>query len=144
MPAPTVLTQICGNTIAEKTTGHGVITAFGDSDVTQHGHCYGTSSNPDTSGSKTTLGAAPNLGQFQSDITGLTPGTHYYIRAYATNTTGTSYGINVEIDTGGTIGNRDLGVRGKNLHYFDEHGTERKIDGVAVTGDSDLLTYMLG
>ena len=144
MAAPTVLTQIVGNTIAEKTTGHGVITDFGDSAVTQHGHCWDTSTNPTTSNDKTTLGAAPNLGQFQSDITGLTPGTHYYFRAYATNTTGTAYGINVETDTAGTIGKRDLGVRGKNLHYFDEHGLERKIDGVAVTGDSDILTYMLG
>jgi hypothetical protein len=32
------------------------------------------------------------LGSFTSNITGLDPGTTYYIRAYATNSTGTGYG----------------------------------------------------
>ncbi len=130
----TVTTQACTNTTAYSSTGHGLYSARGDSSVTQHGHCWSTSANPTTAlSTKTTNGAAPNLGQFQSAITGLTPGTTYYVVAYATNTQGTHYGSDVTITTGSTIGRRHLWTEGTDLHYFDEYGTERKIEGLAVT-----------
>jgi hypothetical protein len=43
----------------------------------------------------------PGTGTFTSDFTGLSPGTDYYVRAYATNATGTAYGSDVSfISTG--------------------------------------------
>lgn len=44
-------------------------------------------------------GVSIDLGQFVSSLTGLLGGTHYYVRAYATNTSGTSYGSVEEFDT---------------------------------------------
>ncbi len=38
-------------------------------------------------------------GTFASNITGLTPDTKYYIRAYATNSAGTAYGNEVSVTT---------------------------------------------
>lgn len=129
---PTVTTQACTYVIAQSATGNGNLIDLGDSAVTQHGHCWGTSSNPTTSDSKTTLGTG-TLGQFTSAITGLTPGTKYYVRAYATNTTTTTYGANVEIAGDvTTIGKRYWWVEGKEFHYYDQWGAERKIEGVPV------------
>lgn len=137
--APAVTTLACTNTIAQKSTGHAILTDIGAAAVTQHGHCWNTSSNPTVDGggnylAATTLGAAPNLGHFTSLITGLTPGTKYYVRAYATNSTGTSYGGNVEIAGNvTTIGHREWWVEKKDFCYFDEYGQERHIEGRPVT-----------
>ena len=46
---------------------------------------------------KTTNGAAN--GAYTSNITGLTPGTLYYVRSYATNSVGTSYGAQTSFTT---------------------------------------------
>ena len=134
MAAPTVTTQANQNTIAERSMGWGNLTSLGDSAVTQHGHCWATSTNPTTSDSKRELGAAPNLGQYKSWMTNLTPGTLYYVRDFATNSSGTAYGSNVTITTTATLGNRAWWVEGTAFHYFDQHGVERKFEGTTVTG----------
>jgi uncharacterized protein (TIGR02145 family) len=70
----------------------GNVTDEGGTAVTVRGVCWSTSVNPTVSlTTKTTDGSGP--GTFTSSITGLTPGTAYYVRAYATNSTGTAYGI---------------------------------------------------
>jgi len=68
----------------------GDVTSDGGSSVTARGVCWSTSQNPTTSNSKTTNGTG--LGTYTSNITGLSPNTTYYVRAYATNSNGTSYG----------------------------------------------------
>ncbi|MFZ4707931.1 MAG: LamG domain-containing protein, partial [Bacteroidales bacterium] len=81
-------------------TIQGEITNLGDGLVTQHGHCYSISQNPNISGSKTELGAKNSLGNFTSQVDGLQQLTTYYIRAYATNSMGTSYGNEISFVTG--------------------------------------------
>lgn len=71
----------------------GNITSDGNATVTARGVCWATTTNPTVTGSKTTDGAG--TGTFVSNITGLTAGTTYYVRAYATNSVGTSYGNEV-------------------------------------------------
>jgi len=66
------------------------VTSDGGSSVTARGVCWSTSQNPTTSNSKTTNGTG--LGTYTSNITGLSPNTTYYVRAYATNSQGTAYG----------------------------------------------------
>ncbi|MFZ4726543.1 MAG: formylglycine-generating enzyme family protein, partial [Paludibacter sp.] len=51
---------------------------------------WSTSSSPTITNSKTTDGIG--TGTFTSSLTGLTAGTTYYLRAYATNSAGTGYG----------------------------------------------------
>ncbi|OPZ41555.1 MAG: hypothetical protein BWY95_02583 [Bacteroidetes bacterium ADurb.BinA104] len=66
------------------------MTSDGGSSVTARGVCWSTSQNPTTSNSKTTNGTG--LGTYTSHITGLSPNTTYYVRAYAINSQGTAYG----------------------------------------------------
>ena len=68
----------------------GNITSDGGATVIARGVCWSTGSMPTIADSKTTDGTG--MGIFSSSITGLTANTTYYVRAYATNSTGTSYG----------------------------------------------------
>ena len=96
---PTVTTQsVTGNTI-NSATGNGTITYLGSSNPTEHGVCWSTTENPTIGGNKTTEGAVSATGTFTSSITGLSPNTTYYVRAYATNADGTSYGEQVSFVT---------------------------------------------
>jgi hypothetical protein len=68
----------------------GTITSDGASPVTVRGVCWGVAQNPTISGSKTSDGTG--AGGFLSTMTGLSVGKTYYVRAYATNVIGTTYG----------------------------------------------------
>ncbi|MFN8207513.1 MAG: YDG domain-containing protein [Bacteroidales bacterium] len=65
----------------------------------QHGLCWGTSPQPTIAGSKTALGERNSLGKFTSLLTGLSPATKYYVRAYATDSQQTVYGNDLQIYT---------------------------------------------
>ena len=71
-------------------TLNGNISADGGTSVTARGFCWSTSPNPDIFNSKTTNGTG--AGTFTGSLAGLTANTLYYVRAYATNSQGTSYG----------------------------------------------------
>ncbi|RME89851.1 MAG: HYR domain-containing protein, partial [Candidatus Hydrogenedentota bacterium] len=58
--------------------------------TTARGVCWNTTGSPTISDAHTTDGAGP--GSYSSTLTGLTLGQTYYVRAYATNKVGTSYG----------------------------------------------------
>lgn len=126
---PTVITLTCESVVGDTATGRGDITVIGNPTPTAHGHCWNTTVNPTTSDGVVDNGAASVEGTFISAITGLTPGTGYYTRAYATNTQGTVYGANVYFVPPTT------GVRGRagytwdessNLRSFDENALERQ------------------
>lgn len=74
-----------------------VITDDGGNTVTSRGICWGTNSNPDINGSHIQNGN--NIGDYNTLISGLTPHTKYYARAYATNSTGTYYGNELTFTT---------------------------------------------
>jgi len=131
---PEVATLALTNITATTAIGNGNITSLGLSAVTEHGHCWATAANPTTADSKTTNGAG-EVGAFTSSITGLTPGTKYYVRAYATNSYGTSYGANYSFIAGSNISQRytrEIGVKTTELRYIGEDGIEYKVQGTAV------------
>jgi uncharacterized protein (TIGR02145 family) len=79
------------------TTG-GNVTDDGGYDIDYRGVCYGTSQNPTVASRVTHDGTG--TGPFISSLTGLTPGTTYYVRAYAMNRLGTGYGNEVSFSSG--------------------------------------------
>lgn len=65
------------------------VSASGGAEVTARGICWSTSPSPTVNDSHTT--DDNGIGGFVSNMTGLTPGTNYYVRAYAINSVGISY-----------------------------------------------------
>ena len=95
--APVITTAAVTNITGTQATCGGNITSDGGAEVTARGVCWSTSQNPTTSNSKTTDGTG--IGTFISTITGLAANSIYYIRAYASNSSGTSYGNQVSLTT---------------------------------------------
>ena len=77
----TAFSAICGGTITDE--GSGTIIA--------RGVCWAAKLNPTIYDLKTLDGTGP--GSFTSNISGLYAGIAYFVRAYATNSAGTGYGI---------------------------------------------------
>ncbi len=67
--------------------------------ITQHGHCYGKTPGPVTSGTKTELGSKTTPGIFTSNLTGLDTETKYYARAYCSHGKETEYGSEISFTT---------------------------------------------
>ena len=86
----TIVTDSVTNITTSSAVCGGNVTSDGGSTVTSRGICWSISPNPTIDNNKTTDGNG--VGEFTSDITGLTNGTTYYVRAYATNSKGTAYG----------------------------------------------------
>ena len=94
---PTVTTSTITNTGQTNATGGGNITSDGGGSVTARGVCWSTTANPTITESHTSDGSG--TGAFVSQLSGLTPNTPYYVRAYATNSSGTAYGNEVTFST---------------------------------------------
>ncbi len=81
----------------------GTIITDGGEDITAKGVCWSTSANPTIEGDfKTSDGAGS--ANFTSNIVGLSEGTTYYVRAYATNEVGTAYGNELSFTTNEVTG----------------------------------------
>jgi hypothetical protein len=89
-----IITSSITNLNSNSATCGGNVIVNGSTNVTNRGVCWSTSPNPTTSNSTTTNGTG--IGTFTSSITGLIPGTTYYVRAYAVNSIGTSYGNQIK------------------------------------------------
>jgi hypothetical protein len=95
--APTVTTAAVSEITQTTALSGGNITNNGGDEVTARGVCWATTSNPAISSSKTSDGTGN--GSFASNITGLTANTTYHVRAYATNSEGTAYGVELTFTT---------------------------------------------
>lgn len=87
----TITTASISSTTSITASSGGDVTSNGGGTITARGVVWGTSTSPDISlMTKTTDGTG--TGTFTSAITGLSPSTEYFVRAYATNSAGTAYG----------------------------------------------------
>ena len=100
---PTVTTNSITNIAANSATGGGNVTSDGGATVTERGICYATTANPTTANSKIVVGSG--TGTYTATMSGLTPSTTYYVRAFATNANGTGYGAQESFTTltGGSV-----------------------------------------
>lgn len=96
---PVLFTQAVSDVAAFTAYGNGNIYCLGTPNPTAFGFCWSTTANPTISSSKVDKGSASATGTFTAELTGLSPATTYYVRAYATNAAGTSYGEQVSFKT---------------------------------------------
>jgi hypothetical protein len=95
---PSVLTNSVSDITATQATSGGTITSDGCSAIIARGICWSTIKNPTTADSITSDGIG--VGNFISHIKGLIGNTTYFMRAYATNSKGsTIYGNEVSFKT---------------------------------------------
>lgn len=97
LKTPTVTTSPVTDIGPTSATGGGNVTDDGHTDIIVRGICWDTRKKPNTEDSKTA--DSYGTGVFTSQLTGLTPNTLYYVRAYAINSEGTSYGSQVTFTT---------------------------------------------
>jgi len=97
MAATTAASLITGSTA----TSGGNVTSDGGTPITERGICWATTSTPTTasSGKVFITNPSPGTGTFTANLTGLSGGTTYYVRAYAINSVGTTYGIQISFVT---------------------------------------------
>jgi len=88
---PTVNTHDVTHIDENSASSGGYIRASGGFPITARGVCWSNSPNPTVNDNNTSDGSG--LGKFDSEIAGLKQGSTYYLRAYATNSEGTAYGV---------------------------------------------------
>jgi hypothetical protein len=97
---PVVGTSTSAITGSSTASSGGYVSNDGGSPVSARGVCWSTVQNPTLADSCST-GGGTGIGYFSSTVTGLTGcGVVYYVRAYATNGTGTAYGNQSTVSTG--------------------------------------------
>ncbi len=94
---PTVTTMSVTDITTNSAKCGGTVTDEGDDSVTERGICWSTSQMPTINGSYLTCGSG--TGSFEGEMLQLLENTVYYVRAYATNSVGTSYGEEVSFQT---------------------------------------------
>jgi uncharacterized protein (TIGR02145 family) len=80
----------------------GNINSIGGSELTARGVCWSTNSEPNISDNKT-IDESVEKGDYSNELTGLTANTTYHVRAFATNSDGTSYGNTLSFKTTDTV-----------------------------------------
>lgn len=131
---PTVITSTITNITDSTATTGGTVTSEGNSVILQVGVCWDEQPNPTLLRSKTINGAG--TGSYISKLTDLKPNTTYYVRAYATNVSGTAYGNEISFKT-------TTPVVVKTWEYWN-NGLSNSTSGLVISFGGDLLTSCSG
>jgi uncharacterized protein (TIGR02145 family) len=99
----------------------GSISSNGGSSISSKGVVWSTNSGPSISNNLGITNEGSGISSYTSYISGLLPNTGYYLRAYATNAVGTSYGNEIYFITNNVVGsiftNPGLGVNFDGYQY---------------------------
>ncbi|MES2679418.1 MAG: sialidase family protein [Bacteroidota bacterium] len=98
-PMAAVSTRVVSAITDSTAIAGGNVSSGGSSALTAVGVCWDKKPNPTINSSHTNNGAS--AGDFVSQLINLKVGTTYYVRAYATNASGTSYGEELAFKTSG-------------------------------------------
>lgn len=140
-----ITTNNINSVTANSASCGGVVSNNGGSDIIEKGVCWSTSQNPTIANNKTMEGSGNN--NFTSTLSNLLSNTTYYVRAYATNSVGTSYGSQVFFHTAFKVG--DVYQGGKVAYIFEpgENGyVAGEIHGIIVATEdqSNFIAWSNG
>ena len=136
--APAITTVTATEITTQTATAGGSIVSDGGTAITEKGVCYGETADPTTSGNCVADESVETT--FSVSLTGLTPATTYFYRAFATSSVETVYGENLSLTTEGVIS-----ITSAQSFDVDENSSATTSVGtVAVTGDvQGTLTYSI-
>ncbi len=99
--APILATTTAATAISSNAAGSGGnVTSDGGDPITARGIVFSTNPTPVIGGGGVTqISASGTTGSFSSNLTGLAPLTLYYVRSFATNSAGTTYGTEISFTT---------------------------------------------
>ena len=103
MPVVTTNAATSINLAAGTATLNGKINSIGDPAYTERGFAYGTVHNPTIEDNTKKIADGTGTGDFSANVSGLVLNNVYYIRAYAKNVQGVSYGDEITLDFKGTL-----------------------------------------
>jgi uncharacterized protein (TIGR02145 family) len=95
---PIITTTKASSITIDGAKSGGSISSDGGAAISSRGIVWSTSPSPTIALTTKTIDGT-GTGPFSSNITGLIPNTKYYVKAYATNSVGTSYGAEEEFTT---------------------------------------------
>ncbi|MBX2899979.1 MAG: DUF1566 domain-containing protein [Cyclobacteriaceae bacterium] len=122
---PLISTEPVLSILTTSARSGGIVLDEGGSVIIARGVCWSTETAPTVElDSKTFDGSG--LGSFTSNISDLSPGTTYYLRAYATNEAGTSYGNEINFVTAIAIGSI---YKGGKVAYILQPGDPGYVEG---------------
>ena len=96
---PTVTTKDPTDINPNSATCSGRVTDDGGAIVSQRGICYSTEHNPDISSPLIEYASTGGTGTFYCDLSNLSPNTTYFVRAFAINSAGPGYGLEIAFKT---------------------------------------------
>jgi uncharacterized protein (TIGR02145 family) len=96
---PVLSTSDVSNITPIKATCGGIVTDEGSGIARLRGVCWSTTMNPTIDAHEGITYKGSGTGAFRSELTGLCPGTKYYVKAFAINRIGTAYGNEVSFIT---------------------------------------------
>jgi hypothetical protein len=149
---PSLTTTAITNITHNSAVSGGNITSDGGTTITARGICWSTNSNPIISNNISTVSGT--TGTFTANLTGLSQNTLYYVRAYASNTVGTSYGNEQTFTTQTNGGGEDcpshnllqnLTFNSSNTYTYRSSGTITTAgSGTSFTVNSGTVTLIAG
>jgi len=105
---PVVSTNAVTNPTQTTAISGGDVSDDGGAPVTARGICWSTSPEPTLQNTNLITQNGSGIGNFQSNLTNLTPDTQYYVRAYATNSVDTAYGVSLSFFTSTASGKPNI------------------------------------
>ncbi|MTD69259.1 T9SS type A sorting domain-containing protein [Flavobacterium sp. LC2016-13] len=99
--APTVATTAATNVKSVSATIGGIVNTDGGEPTVERGIVWAVTANPTIANHKFQIGTG--TGTFTNTVTGLTPGSLIYYRAYASNSGFTAYGTELTLTTGAAL-----------------------------------------
>lgn len=127
---PVLSTTAASNITSTTVQSGGTITSDGGATVTARGVCYSFLQSPTIASNKTTNGSG--TGTFVSTTSNMVVNHGYYMRAYATNTSGTGYGNEIYIVTSG-VPSVTTQVVVENNHTWQSGGSNLSSSAAPVT-----------
>ena len=120
---PVVITNEVTGITAHSASCSGEVTSDGGAMVAERGFCWSTNANPTVADSHISSGSG--TGTYSSSLTGLAASTTYHVRAYATNSVGTAYGLDREFTTSSGGGSGEVPTGAINgLFTINEQGDQ--------------------